>query len=263
MTAPSTSLDELALRARSGDAAARNLLWEQCGDVVRGAVARQRGLPRLWERADLEQEVFIVFAEFLDAWQGSGFRDAMEREFAGALLRHVRRARRKQYREVSIPSAVHLGGDPYPARLYALTELLEGLSQLPEPARFALQLHLFLGLSLAEVGRRLGMSRRAVVRLVPLAQSAVAVLETREERLGRLLEALYALTDDTGRIRANKDEVRTHLGLSVREYTAFIADLEGCGVLTVRSRGHAGRLPAAGPKHALLLLRDARRTGAA
>ncbi len=263
MTAPSTTLDELALRARSGDSVARNLLWEHCGDVVLEAVARQRGPPRLWERADLEQEVFIVFAEFLDAWQGSAFREAMEREFADALLRHVRRARRKQYREVSVPGAVHLGGDPYPARLYALTELLEGLSRLPEPARFALQLHLFLGLSLAEVGRRMGMSRRAVARLVPLAQSAVAVLETREDRLGRLLEALYTMTDATGRIRANKDEVRAHLSLSVREYTAFVAELDEYGVLTGRSRGHAGRLPTAGPRHALLLLRAARRTGAA
>lgn len=220
------------------------------------AVSRQRLLPRLWDREDLRQEAFLVFAEVVDAWEGEPFAVYLERVYQPALARHVRRVQRKQAREGSLPLALELGSDPETERTYRMTELLEGLSRLPRPMELALCLHLVLGMPLAQVGRQLGMRRRELGQLLPLARRAAReVPETEQERLERQLRELYGFADSWGRIRATGRQVRAGLKLGVREHAELMAELERCGMLAGRSRGHSGRLPASGPETAIRLLR--------
>ena len=256
------TVEELALRARGGDSHARNILWESVRETVELALSRQRGLPRLWDREDLRQEAFVVFAEVCDAWPGAEFAAYFEREYPLELARQVRRAWRKQRRESNLPLALELDGDPQAAEVYRVAELLEGLSRLPATAELALRLHLLWGLPLAHVGRQLGLGRRALGGLLPLARRAAAgEIEGEEERLERLLRGLYAFVDSTGRIRATSRQVRSRLSVSPGEYARLLTALQEAGVLTGRSKGHPGRLPADGPQVALARLRRARRGG--
>ena len=256
------SWDLLAEGARIGDATARNALWGEVRGVVDAALSRQRGLPRLWDREDLRQEAFIVFAAVCAAWPGSaerGFGAYLEAEYEPELTRHVCRAKRKQAREWSVPEAIDPAADPEAAAEYRLAELLEALSRLPASQELALRLHLLGGLSLAEVGRQLGLGRRALGGLLPSARRAATErTEGEEERLERLVRELYAFADAAGRIRGTGREVRSRLLLTPHEHAALMDVLEERGVLIGRTRGHAGRLPADGPERAVRLLRRAR-----
>lgn len=252
-------VEELARRARAGEPAARNALWARSADTVGRAVERQRLLPRLWEREDLHQEAFIVFAAVVDEWPGGPFAAYMERAYPVRLGNHVRRILRKQARERSVPVPLDAGSDPLSTAGFGLAELLEGVRSLPERERAALRLHILNGLPLGEVGRRLGLGRRALGELVPLARRAIVALESEEARLERLVREMYEFADAEGRLRGTGREIRARLGLPARAHAALCAELEERGVLTGRSRGHAGSLPAEGPDAAVRLLRAGRR----
>ncbi len=249
-------LNALASSAQAGDAAARNTLWELTKELVDSAVMRQRILPRLWDRDDLRQEAFVVFAEVVEVWSGEPVAVYLEREYQPALARHVRRIQRKQAREGSVPVLLELEPDAEAEQIYRLTELLEGLSRLPRPMELALCLHLVLGMPLAQVGRQLGLRRRELGQLLPLARRAATERpETESERLERQVRELYAFADSWGRIRATSRQVRASMKLGTREHAELMEELERCGVLAGRSRGHSGRLPASGPEAAIRLLR--------
>lgn len=251
--------DELARLAREGDSAARNALWDEMREVVNRAVDMQWGLPRLWDRDDLGQEAFIVFARVCEAWPGSGFAVYFEKEYPVEFARHVRRAWRKQMRECRLPLSVEVEEDPEATQMYRLAELMEGLSRLPAPMELAVRLHVLWGLPLAQVGRQLGLGRRALGGLLPLARlAAMGAIESEDERLERRVRELYAFADLTGRIHATTRQVRSRLRLAPNEHEELLLLLDERGVLTGRSRGHAGRLPAGGPEVAIRLLRRAR-----
>ncbi len=246
----------LAAAARTGDAWARNALWEKVGETVAAALSRQRSLPRLWDREDLRQEAFIVFAAVCDAWPGGDFGAYFEDAYGAELARHVRRAWRKQLRESSTSVAPESATDAGAGSEYRLAELLEALSRLPASTKLALRLHLLGGLPLHQVGRQLGLGRRALGGLLPSARKAVLERpEAEEARLERQVRELYAFADSSGRIRGTARQVRTRLGLAPREHAELLSVLEERGVLKGRSRGHAGRLPQEGPEAAVRLLR--------
>jgi DNA-directed RNA polymerase specialized sigma24 family protein len=248
--------EELARRAREGDARARNELWDLYAGLVRDAVSRQRALPRLWDRDDLRQEAYLVFADLCETWPGGGFGAYAGLEYPRRLRNHVRRAWRKQQRETTVSRAIELGGDADAEGQYGLAELLEGLSRLPRPVEAALRLHVLWGLPLHQVGRQTGLGRRMLGGLLPLARAAL--LEGEDARLERLVRELYAFADRSGRIRGTGRQVRAALGLTAREHAELLETLEECGVLTARAPGHAGRLPVAGPEAAVRLLRRRR-----
>lgn len=247
-------LEELARRASEGDASARNELWALFSPLVEAAVSRQRELPRLWDRDDLRQEAYLVFVRVCEVWPGSGgFGEYLEEAYARELRNHVRRAWRKQARETPVSWDFELGTDVDAEEPYRLAELLEGFARFPKPMEAALRLHLIGGLPLHHVGRQTGLGRRMLGRLLPLARRAIS--EGEEERLERLLRELYVFVDPWGRIKGTGREVRARLGLTAREHRELLETLEECDVLTGRARGHAGKLPAAGPDAAIRLLR--------
>lgn len=248
-------LEALAKRARGGESVARNLLWEEMQAAIKHAVSRQRNLPRLWDREDLEHEAFLVFVGVCSNWSGSDFEEYFEQSFAAELARHVRRAWRRGAREVTLPLPVDPGHDPAAAGGYDMTEMFEGLSRLPARIALALRLHLIWGLPLAQVGERLGLGRREVEALLPTARRIVqGSAGPEEERIERMVRLLYSFADEHGRIRASARQVRAYLGLSSREHAELIAGLEERGVLTGRGAGHAGSLLPGGSDAALRLL---------
>jgi len=246
----------LAAAAREGDSIARNVLWLLCRRTVDAAVASQWGLPRLWDRGDLEQESFLVFVDVCARWDGDDFAHFFEQEFAAELRRHVRRERRRQRHDVSVPTPLGLEPDPHADRAYRLAELLESLSSLPPAHGLALRLHLFFGVPLDVLGRRLGLSKRAAEGLLPLGRRAAeGGLESEHELLERRTRALYLLADPEGNVQADARKVRAVLNLRPREYRRLVATLEQAGVLTGRRRGRTGKLPPEGLDEALRLLR--------
>lgn len=252
----------LAAAARDGNGSARNALWERYAHVVAEVVRAQRSLPRLWDREDLRQEAFIVFAGVWSRWNGEEPDAWIEREMRRQLALHVRRAWRRQRREVPVPEGMEIGDAASDARI-VLSELLAPLSKLPAQIELALRLHVVWGLPLSEVGRRLGLGRRALGGVIPAAREALAgKLESEEERAERLVRRLYSFADLHGRIRGEARQIQRALGLSGHEYRRFVETLVECGVLTGRSRGHAGRLPVNGPEAAVRLLRRVRRKSA-
>ena len=84
-------LAELALRAKAGDANARNLLFlairPRCAPVLNGVRRHElwRSLEgRSWTFNDLEQESFLIFCDLLDHWNGA------EPRFAGYFFSRYR-----------------------------------------------------------------------------------------------------------------------------------------------------------------------------
>jgi RNA polymerase sigma-70 factor (ECF subfamily) len=153
-----------------------------------------RLLARLQLRADLTGKIDlsgVVQQTLLDAYQAhDGFpSDAdqqaawLRRVLANNLMDEIRRLRsrgRFRVEEQSLEQALEqssarLAGllaseEPTPGHVAIhnerLARLAEALLHLPEDQRQAVELHHLQGLSLAEVGRRLGRSREAVAGLV-------------------------------------------------------------------------------------------------
>ncbi len=250
-------LCELAGRARDGEPAARNALWDAMREVVARAVERQRALPRLWDRDDLRQEAFVVFAGVCSSWDGSDVRAYFQGEYPRALARRVRREWRRQRRERSWQAMVEAGEDVRATQMYRVAEIVEAISRLPEPVRTVLRLHVVWGLPLAQIGRQLGLGRRGLERAVPLARRAISgELQTREQRLEGRVRALFASADSRGYLRGTSRQIRRRLGMSPQQYDGFLEYLERSGVLAGRARGHAGRLTPGSPDAALRLLRE-------
>lgn len=253
-----SGLRDLAARASAGNQIARNTLWEKMQPLVVDAVKRQWSLPRLWDRDDLWQEAFLVFAKVCDNWEGSDPTLYFETEYPRQLRLHVRRAFRKQAREISTPHSFDLASTPDAEGPYRSAELLEALSKLPVHVQLALKLHLLWGMPLAQINHQLGLGRRATNHLISRARRAI------EEKahpvcIERLVREMFRFTDSSGRLRASSREIKSQLGLTPREYRELLDTLSRTGVLRGRAPGHAGRLPQDGPEIAIQMLRKHRK----
>jgi RNA polymerase sigma factor (sigma-70 family) len=122
-------------------------------------------LPATWERADLEQEVFVVFAELVDAWSG-------DTPFTGYLLGHfswrlrgtVRRARlAERLPSASADTAASIADDSWAAvELRILLDEVAGHFSTFE--RAILIGRICDGEGFGSLAYRLGVSRKTVYR---------------------------------------------------------------------------------------------------
>ena len=172
-------LAALALRAKSGDLAARNALflalWPRCAPVLNGVRRNYvwRAVEgRSWTFDDLEQESFLIFCDLVERWSGA------EPRFAGYFFSRYRwrvfDALRKwtatPRRETAIDAAYAAAIDETDAielRL-VIAELFAGLS---ERDRQLLEWRVIDGLTDAEMAKALGVSLKTVRRRRQLAFS--------------------------------------------------------------------------------------------
>ena len=115
-----------------------------------------------------------------DAERAAWLRQILANQLAAAVRRHLAAGKRDAGRERSLHAALEDSSARLEALLAAeqtspsdravrheeLRRLAEALTALPEDQRRAVELHHLQGLSLAEVGKRLGRSREAVAGLV-------------------------------------------------------------------------------------------------
>jgi RNA polymerase sigma factor (sigma-70 family) len=165
-------LAALALRAKSGDIAARNALflalWPRCAPVLNGVRRNYvwRAVEgRSWTFEDLEQESFLIFCDLVERWSGA------EPRFAGYFFSRYRwrvfDALRKwtaaPRRETAIDDAYPVATDETDAielRL-VIAELFAGLS---ERDRQLLEWRVIDGHTDAEMASALGVSLKTVRR---------------------------------------------------------------------------------------------------
>ena len=166
----------------------RRGLLESYRDYLR-LLARLELHPRLRARldpSDIVQQTLLQAHRAIDQFRGEGdaalaawLRQILARNLAMALRDHAR-ARRDVRRERDVQAALDrssarleswLAADQTPPSLKAerneqLQRMASALAALPADQREAVVLHFLSGLSLAEVGTRLGRSQAAAVGLI-------------------------------------------------------------------------------------------------
>jgi len=174
--------ETLAARAREGDEAAFELLFERHAPKLRHRVRRE--LPGLLQRkvaeSDVIQMAYLSVHQSLDRFTDRGpgsFRAWLGRivdhRIADLLRRYVRTGRRSLLKEVSGPEPLSGAGipgrEPTPS-LVAVGEevrqkIEEGIGRLPDDYRRVLQLVEGDGLTLADAGEQMGRSAGAAQQL--------------------------------------------------------------------------------------------------
>jgi RNA polymerase sigma factor (sigma-70 family) len=160
-------LTAAARSAKTGNINARNTLFLALHPKLLqiGRQIRFWMLPATWERADLEQEVFVVFAELVDAWSG-------DTPFTGYLLGHfgwrlrgaVRRARlAERLPSATAEAAASIADDSWAAEeLRVLLDEVAGHFSAFE--RAILIGRICDGEGFGSLAYRLGVSRKTVYR---------------------------------------------------------------------------------------------------
>jgi RNA polymerase sigma-70 factor (ECF subfamily) len=181
-TGPGPTDEELVRRARSGDRAAENLLFERHREELRARLSRRlpRALRGKVAESDVIQEACLAallhLEDFEDRGEGSfgGWLGAVvERKVLDELRRFVGTDKRDVAREVAGGSSVArlagTSGDPSPSAAAIRDEdaarLAAAMERLPEPHRQVLRLIHEERLPLAEAGARMGRSADAVRKL--------------------------------------------------------------------------------------------------
>ena len=170
------ALTRLALAAQAGDRTARDALYQaltpilirMIGATVR--LTRTADCPRRdgrpWDQEDLRQEAFLVFSDLITAWSGEGpFTPYLFAYFPWRLRNAWRRLRPERPQSAATGAArPDLAVDPSAVADEArvLVEVLA--SRLPAGERTILLAHVRDGVTLAEVGRQLGLRPRQVRR---------------------------------------------------------------------------------------------------
>jgi RNA polymerase sigma factor (sigma-70 family) len=163
------ALTRLALAARAGDGPARDALYRaltpNLDRMIRtvdrltwaGDCPRRNGRP--WAQEDLRQESYVIFCDLLSAWSSEGpFTPYLCAYFPWRLRNAWRRLRPDRPRGAMVPG----GRSPLEIDPTAVAEearvLLEALAEsLPAEERAILLAHVRDGVSLAELGRQLGL----------------------------------------------------------------------------------------------------------
>lgn len=164
-------LADVARLARRGDRAARDRLYHALLPKLR-RIARGIYVPRstsssvgLWDRDDLEQELFVVFADVIDAWPEdipivAWVLSRMKWRLKDAMLTLSPRQHRGADDDEAL--SAHLP-DADTTSDAAVQELLDQLTPLE---REVVLLLLVDGLTQQAAAARLGVSRRTLVRIV-------------------------------------------------------------------------------------------------
>lgn len=168
-------LTRLARRAANGDRAARDLLWRALAarlePAIRrcGRVAWQPGWAwhdgRPWALDDLRQEAWLVFVDLIDDWDGRGaFLPYITAYFSWRLRNAMRQLGPPRRAPLPLAAAAMVEAREE-LRDVEVAALLAALLATLSPADAAvLELYASEGVSLAEIARRLGVSRRTVTR---------------------------------------------------------------------------------------------------
>jgi RNA polymerase sigma factor (sigma-70 family) len=182
-----------ARSAKTGDINARNALFLALQPKLL-QISRQIRfwmLPATWERADLEQEVFVVFAELVDAWSGgTPFTGYLLGHFSWRLRGAVRRARLgERLPAASADAAASIADDSWAAEeLRILLDEVAGHFSAFE--RAILIGRICDGEGFGSLSHRLGVSRKTIYRhwvstLIALRQSLDIVTEVEKQATGK------------------------------------------------------------------------------
>ncbi len=191
-----TLLADIARQARHGDAMARDLLWRsfearlepalyRCGRMTwQRGWARRNGRP--WELDDLRQEAWLVFSDLVMEWSGEGAFAPYVTHCFPLRLRRAIRVLGPLRRAVSLPVVPDDEPDPEGGdmRVEEDDELLAAVQAALSPRdALVLQMRITEEISLSEIARHLGVSRRTMVRQwVRIRRVARAVAATRLQR---------------------------------------------------------------------------------
>ncbi|MDQ3693571.1 MAG: sigma-70 family RNA polymerase sigma factor [Chloroflexota bacterium] len=174
--ADDAEVTRLALAARAGDRRARHDLYRaptpSLDRMVAGCVRLTRAVdcPRRdgqpWDREDLAQEAYLVFCDLLRVWSGEGpFSPYLFGYFPWRLRNAWRRLRPDRPRGLALPRLrldLVIDESALAEEARVLLEALAG--DLPEVERIILLAHVQDGVTLTEIGRRLGLRPQQVGR---------------------------------------------------------------------------------------------------
>jgi RNA polymerase sigma factor (sigma-70 family) len=166
-------LTMVAHEARTGDLSARNALFAACAPKIERFVRRYRAIGSAsgpWttlEVEDVRQEAFLVFADLIGSWHGG---ESFCVYFLGQFPWHLRNA----VRRLAVVNRAFIGWQTVPG-LYLLADgsaaaaeaqaLLQTVAeQLPAPDGSILLWRIRDVESFGTIARRLGTSRRTVMR---------------------------------------------------------------------------------------------------
>ncbi len=169
-------LTRLALAARAGDCRARDALYQALTPNINRMVAgsarltwaadcpRRDGQP--WDREDLRQEAYLIFHDLIRAWPGEGpFTPYLFAYFPWRLRNAWRKLRPDRPRGATLlRRGPELAADASAVAEEARVILETMSSRLPEVERIILIAYVRDGVTLAEIGRRLGLRPRQVRR---------------------------------------------------------------------------------------------------
>jgi RNA polymerase sigma factor (sigma-70 family) len=160
-------LTKCAQVAKAGSLAARNALFLalQPKLLQQARQIRPWMLPASWDKSDLEQEAFIVFAQLVDAWSGEGsFTGYILGHFGWRLRNVVRHARDRERLPVARLDALSFVEDDSWAT-EELRVLLEAVAaRFPPVEREILLGRVRDGDGFGALAHRLGLSRKTVYR---------------------------------------------------------------------------------------------------
>lgn len=291
-------VSSLALRYRSGERAVLGELYAELEPLVhfflRPHLSASRPLPLGVEAEDLYQQAYVALAEAALDWEPHRL-DSFVPYFAGSFPWRIHRYLRKQtpwrrtarFQLRSMPHDVLMeqvadvaGADGRDwDDVLACTELL---AELPKPYHRVIRLYLYHGLSFAEVGRAVGISRSAAHeafgRALSLLRSSVAGPVAADPRQGgvrsaarsedsvypalvrRCVEAMHRLAPE-GAPLPGRDLLCRAAGVTPREYRQVAEMLRVAGCLVGRRRGSAGSLACASAADTLRKLEGMARGG--
>jgi RNA polymerase sigma factor (sigma-70 family) len=160
-------LTKSALAAKTGSLAARNALFLALQPKLLHQARQVRPwmLPASWDKSDLEQEAFVVFAQLVDAWSGEGsFTGYILSHFGWRLRNAVRHARDRERLPVArLETATLVEDDSWAAE--ELRVLLEEIAaRFPPVEQEILIGRVRDGDGFGTLAHRLGLSRKTVYR---------------------------------------------------------------------------------------------------
>jgi len=270
-------ISSLAARYRCGDRSVLGELFARLEPAIWAVLWRHmtppRSLPPGVDPEDLSQQAYVALAETALEWDAERHRNFLPyflRSFPWRIDRYLRsqspsrRSGRFRLESVSHDLLMDLvaelpgsDGREWDDALLC-RELVGGLPRLYGRV---VELHLHLGLSFAEVGEALGISRSAAHESFVRAIAAARALVNGQGAGGmgqgpgegvdhalllRCVETLHRLAPG-GAPLPGRDLLRREVGLTWRQYGEIMARLRARGCVVGRGRGSAGRLACATP----------------
>ncbi|MCC7104820.1 MAG: sigma-70 family RNA polymerase sigma factor [Chloroflexi bacterium] len=268
----SDAISALALAYRAGDRTVLEALHRAVQPVIRGSLARYRdqagALPASIERADLEQEAWVILAKLARSWrpEGGSFVSYFSASFPWYLSRYVQRCS---------PSRRARGIQVFGAEQPRIQEALEAtagsdgrewdqalqyeelMQPLDERERAVLRLRFVEHQPFTKIAQQLRLTRPSVYRLYRSALRHVqngrvrigdrtVYMEARSvnfEREGELIDLVFALHEGANQgCLPGRAWLQQRTGLSGHRLSRLVGLLVEAGCVVDRERRKSGRL---------------------